>query len=289
MTHAQRRRSNAPTWAILVTVAFCSLARSSAQELPLGEKQKVSEGQYVRLNNNLRVSGSEQDWVLWRLRGRGYELEDHFYLANPADQLLAQLSSAKLSPDLQRKLQTATAQTDLVVRSGADHRPQFLTVRGKKLINGQAVDVLKCEVTGEKIHCRRGDQNAMLRIQQSEEFFYAFPFPMLLSSWLARLTNAPAAPPQRALIVLDGALNSGDKLNLTRCDRRVEVEEDETVTIGDRQFRSHKAKIRLCDQNKNSMELILWYGSPGLVYAMEGGGPSGERMALVRYKKYSDF
>jgi len=259
-----------------------------AQDDPSGEKQKVSEGQYVRLKDNLRVPGSEQKWILWRLPSGDYELEDHFSLVNPADRLLAQLST-NLSPELRRELQSAASQTDLIVRTGPDHKPQYLTVRGKKLVNGQTVDVLKCEADAKEVRCKGGNQNARLRLQEPEEFFYAFPFPMLLSAWSAQLMIPSTASSQGKLAVLEAVFNSADKLNLMQCERVAEAEEDETVTIGDHQFLAHKVKIKLRHENQTVLELTVWYGTPGLVYAMEGGGPTGERMALVEYKRYSDF
>jgi hypothetical protein len=274
----------------MIAVAYCfSIPGAGAQDPPSREMEKISEGQYVRLKDNQRVSGSEQNWVLWRLPTGGYELEDHFLLVNPATQLLAQLSGAKLSRELQRTLESAASQTSLVVRSGPDRKRQSLTILGKKLTNGQAVDVLKCDVTAGEVRCKGRDENAKLRVQESEEFFYAFPFPMLLSAWLAQLTTASAQSSQSKLVVLDFVVDSESKPNLMQCERRIEAQDDEIVMIGDHQFRAHKAKVKLIGQNKSMMELTLWYGAPGLVYAMDGGGPPGERMALVQYKKYSDF
>lgn len=291
MIYTQKYKQEAPTWILMIAVAHClAIPSAFAQNPSSGQMQKISEGQYVRLKNNQRVSGSEQNWILWRLPTGGYELENHFLLVNPAAQLVAQLATgAKLSRELQRRLESDFSQTGLVVHSGPDRKPQSLTISGKKLTNGRVVDVLKCDVTEGEVRCRGRDQKTRLRLQESEEFFYAFPFPMLLSAWLAQLTSASSQPSQNKLVVLDSVVDSESKLNLMACDRIVEAEEDEAVTIGDHQFRTHKAKIKLISQDKSIMELTLWYGAPGLVYAMEGGGPPGERMALVEYKKYSDF
>lgn len=259
---------------------------TSAQMTRSGERQKISEGQYVRLKDNLRVEGSEQNWVLWRLPGGEYELEDHFQLrTDPAAQLLSQLQSANLSPELRRELESSTTETDFVIRYGQDRRPLALTVHAKKLLDGKTVDLMKCEVSVKEVRCHSRDQHAKLHGRESLEFFYAFPFPMLLSRWLV---ESPAESRETSSGKL-AVLNYGDKLDLAQADRTLQRMEDETITIGDRQFQAHKAKVILTYQDRRPLELTIWHGGPGLVFALEGGGPAGERMALVEYKKYSDF
>jgi hypothetical protein len=262
--------------------SFLSLQTTFAQESPSSEKQKICEGQYVRLKDNLRIEGSEQNWILWRLPD-GYELEDHFQLqVDPAAQLLSQLGAVKIGPELRKELESKASETDFVVRYGPDRRPQSLTVHGKKVLDGRAIEMVKCEVNAKEVRCQSRDQRAKLRVQESDEFFYAFPFAMLFSAWLPKSAGVPTEKSKLAV------LNYGDKLDLTSAERSVQSVEDETLTVGDRQFQAHKAKIIITYQDRKPLELTIWYGAPGLVYALEGGGPRGERMALVQYKKYSD-
>jgi hypothetical protein len=172
---------------------FLSAHATSAQVPPSGEKQKISEGRYVRLKDNLKVEGSEQNWIFWRLSGGGYELEDHFQLhTDPAAQLLSQMGGAKISPDLRKEMESKTAETDFVVRYGPDRRPLALTAHGKNLVDGKTIEMVKCEISAKEVRCHGRGQHAKLRGQGSLEFFYAFPFPMLLSRWLV---SSPAESP----------------------------------------------------------------------------------------------
>lgn len=286
MLHGQEWSRRLALWmaATAVIISF-SLPVALAQGTQSAEKQKISEGVYVRLKDNLKVAGSEQNWVLWRVPG-GFELEDHFQLqADPVDQLLSQLHSARLSPELRKELEASTTETDFVIRYGPDRRALVLTVHGKKLLDGKTVDLMKCEGAAKEVRCHGRDQHAKLRGQESSELFYAFPFPMLFSGWLVRAPVESIKDSPGKLAVL----NYGDKLDLTQADLSVQSMEDETITLGDRQFQAHKAKFIFSYQDRKPLELTIWYGAPGLVYALEGGGPAGERMALVEYKKYADF
>jgi hypothetical protein len=206
---------------------------TSAQVTRSGDRKKISEGQYVRLKDNLRVEGSEQNWVFWRLPGGGYELEDHFQShADRAAQLLSQLGGAKISPELREEMESKAAETDFVVRYGLDRRLLTLTVHGKKLLNGKTIERMKCEVAAKEVRCQGRDQHAKLRVRELDEFFYTFPFPMLFSVWLARLPVGSTEASRGKLAVLD----FGDKLDLAQANRNVQSMEDETLTIGDRQF-----------------------------------------------------
>jgi hypothetical protein len=250
------------------------------------EKEKIAEGQYATLRDNLRIQGSEQNWILWRLPSGRYELEDHFQPhADLMDQLLLGLPSSKLSPELRKEKESKVNPTDLLVRYGSDHRAQTLIVSGKRLVDGKAVDIVNCEVSTKEVRCRGREQSAKLRLEESDEFFYAFPFPMLLSVWFASST----APSAELLPAKVAVLDFGDKLDLTQADRRIESLQDETLTIGDRQFQAHKANVTLAYKDRKPLRLTIWYGARGLVYALATEGINGERMSLVQYKRYSDF
>ncbi|MGH9743391.1 MAG: hypothetical protein ACRD51_13685 [Candidatus Acidiferrum sp.] len=290
MIRGQGCKERIALWMAGVAVFGCLSARSLfAQESQSVQKQKISEGQYVRLKDNLKVAGSEQNWILWRLPS-GYELEDHFQSqGNPADQLLSQLRGANLSPELRKDLETAVAETDIVMRYGSNRRPQTLIVRGKKLLDGKAVEMVNCKVETHEVRCIGMGRHAKLHIQESEEFFYAFPFPMLLGEWFTSSTASAMESSLSTLAILDTPIESEYKPILAQAERNIQSEGDEALIIGDREFQAHKGKITLSYRDKNPLPLTIWYGGPGLVYALEGGGPAGERMALVQYKKYSDY
>jgi hypothetical protein len=167
------------------------------------EKEKILEGQYVRMKSGNKVAGSEQSWTLWRIPGAGYELEDHFDLApNPAAQLFSQMPSKNLSPELRKELAAEVTQSDLIVRFGVDRKPMSLTIKGKKLQDGTKIDVLKCDVDGQEFRCNGNIHPSKLRTQEQRELFYAMPFPMLLSMWLPADPLKPETM-QRQLVVLE--------------------------------------------------------------------------------------
>ena len=290
MNHTKRRKQNVATWLVGMALVCCFSVPGAIGESPQASgKQKISEGQYVRMKNNTRVPGSEQDWTLWREPTGELELEDHFTLVNPADQLLAALSGAKLSPELRNKLRAAVNLNQLVARLAADHKPEFVRVGGTKLVDGRAIERVKCELEPNEVRCKGIDQSAKLRRKSTEEFFYAFPFPMLLSGWLTDRAAGSIESSTSKLVCLDAGPNSEDKLRLFPCDRQIALLDDESLIIGDREFHAHKARIQLRERDNVSLDLTVWFGGPGLVYAMEGGGPQGERVALVAYKKYAEF
>jgi hypothetical protein len=249
------------------------------------EKEKIAEGQYVRLKDNLRVQDSEQSWILWRLPDGGYELEDHFHL--PILLIcLPSLTGFTLAPQLHSARTSAVTQTDLVARYSPDWRLHALRILGKEP-TGKTIDVLNCETDAKELRCRGLDsmENAKLRVRESAEFFYPFPFPMLVGTWFFKRANMPANSLPDAMAVLEYRGN----LELSMATRSIETQKDEILTIGDRQLEAHKAKITLAHKDRKPLKLAIWYSTPGVVYASETEGISGERMALVQYKKYVDF
>jgi len=178
----------------LKALCFFLLGGVTAQlEAQILEKEKISEGQYVRMKNGDKIPGSEQSWTLWRIPSVGYELEDHFELTpNPAAQVLSQMPSKNLSPELRRELAAEVKQTDLIVRYGMDRKPMSVSVKGKKLQDGTKVDVLKCGVDGQQVRCEGNIRQTKFRSREQRELFYAMPFPMLLSMWLLPDTLKPA-------------------------------------------------------------------------------------------------
>ena len=257
-------------------------ARLRAQTL---EKEKISEGQYARMKNGNKVAGSEQSWTLWRIPGVGYELEDHFDLApNPTARLLSQIPSKNLSPELRKDLAAEATQSDLIVRFGVDRKPMSLIIKGKKLQDGTKIDVLKCDVDGQEFRCDGNIHASKSHTQEHRELFYAMPFPMLLSMWLPADTLKPETM-QRQLVVLD----FGKAYELQEAEEITRPAGDETIAIGDHDFEAHKVKISLQYKSGKKLDMTVWHGAPGLVFAMETPSFPDERMALVQYKKYSNF
>ena len=249
------------------------------------EKEKISEGQYVHMKNGDKIPGSEQSWALWRIPGVGYELEDHFELApNPAAQLLSQMPSKDLSPELRRELASEVKQTDLIVRYGMDRKPISVRIQGKKLQDGTKVDVLKCGVDGRQVRCDGNIRQTKFSSREQRELFYAMPFPMLLSMWLLPDTLKTETI-QRQLVVLE----FGKVYEFQEAEETIQPLGDETITIGDHKFGAHRVQVRLVYGSGKKLDIAIWHATPGLVFAMETPSLPNERIALVQYKKYSAF
>jgi len=244
-------------------------------------KEKVAEGQYVRMKNGQSLPGSLQSWVLWRIP-TGYELEDHFRLAtNPATQLLADLGPKHLSPELKQKLQNQTTATGLTIQLNSDFQGQQFTLTGEKLLDHQQVELLNCALRTDETQCRAKTDKNKVALRGSQGLFYAFPFPMLFSSFVRnrndKVTNANVA-----------AVNYGDT-KATDATCQATNLGSESVQIGDRTFTANRFHIDLQTKAGVSLTVTVWASDAGLVLAMETPDFPGERMALVQYKKYSAF
>ena len=113
---------------------------------------------------------------------------------------------------------------------------------------------------------------------------------MVFTGWFARSKTTPEQTSTTQVVVLDGIVDARSKLNLVAAEAKLELFPDEVLTIGDHQFQSHRGKITFKVENQNALQVTIWYGKPGLIYAVEGGGgPAGERMALIEYKKYQEL
>ncbi len=260
-----------------------------SQGIPSGEKQKIAEGQYVRLKDNLRVEGSEQNWILWRLPDGSFELEDHF-LKDPdaAAFLLLQIPLAMpsgVSSELRKQLKEIVYRTALVVRFDPGFRPTDLTVTGKKFPRGGFAEATKCRVDTQIVRCQSTGHDTKLPLGDSGEFFYSFPFPMLFTGWLRAASVAPAELMTRNLVFFQYL----GKPELTVAEARVQILDDEQITVGDHQFRTHKAQVTFAMKSSPPRLFTVWYGKAGQVFATQSASEGDERLALVQYKKYSDF
>ena len=263
---------------ILIVYFICITNLVAAQTTA---REKVAEGQYVRMKNGQSLSGSLQSWVLWRIP-TGYELEDHFRLAaNPSTQLLADLGPKHLSPELKQKLQNQTTATDLTIQVNSDFQGQQFTLTGEKLLDHQQVELLYCAIRTDATQCRAKTEESKLARSGSQSLFYSFPFPMLFSPFVRnrsdKITNANVA-----------AVNYGET-KATDATCQATNLGSETVQIGDRTFTANRFHIDLHARAGWSLTLTVWASDAGLVLALETPDFPGERIALVQYKKYSAF
>jgi hypothetical protein len=279
----------APCKVGLAVVASFSLHSTFAQGPQSNEKQKLAEGQYVRLKENLKVEGSEQNWILWRLPDGGFELEDHFQKdPNMAALMLLQMPlylSSGVSPDLRKELSEIVYQTDLVARFDSGFRPTDLKVTGKKLPRGVLAEAAKCTVQKQIVKCQSSGHDAKLHLEDSAEFFYNFPFPMLFSGWFRGAPASSTVLNTRKLAYFQYV----GKAQLSDAEAHVRIQDDEQLTVGDQQFRTHTAQVTITTKNSQPMQFTVWFGKAGQIFATQGAGEGNERVALVQYKKYLDF
>src|SRR2546423_7490297 len=141
--------------------------------------------------------------------------------ADPAARLLSIFPQSKLSLGLRSELAAQVAQTDLIETYSFDWRLQTVRVLGKKLIDGKAVEVLKCNSAEKQVRCH-GKESVKQRIDNSSGFFYAFPFPMIFSGWFARSTTTPGPTSTTKVFAIECFLDGGINFNLFYVQRRPE-------------------------------------------------------------------
>jgi len=263
---------------ILIVYLVCITNLVAAQTTA---REKVAEGQYVRMKRGQSLPGSLQSWVLWRVPA-GYELEDHFRLAaDPSTQLLADLGQKHLSPELKKELQNQTTATGLTIQLNSDFQEQQFTLTGERLLDHQQVELLNCALRTDETQCRAKTEENKLTRRGSQGLFYSFPFPMLFSAFVRnrndKITNANVA-----------AVNYGETKATDAICQATNLG-SEILQIGDRTFNANRFQVDLHTKAGWSLTLTVLASDAGLVLAMETPDFPGERMALVQYKKYSAF
>jgi hypothetical protein len=155
----------------LVTFILCilSLVGSSAAT---DQRQKLAEGKYAKSVGD-EIEQSSQEWTLWRSADGGYELEDHFEVANPAAALVAELQQKaprRVSPELVEGVRKEVAQTELHLTFSCDWHAQALLVKGRRLIDNSAIVLADCQITDSETHCKGANGNAKLKGRDMREF-----------------------------------------------------------------------------------------------------------------------
>jgi hypothetical protein len=250
------------------------------------QHEKIIEGQYARLKNGQAIPGGTQTWILWRNPQGGYELEDHFQIADPAAQLLKAMPPRLLSPQLRKELDEETSQTELDISLSADRQPTRLQVKGTRLLDGHPVDIATCEVREKDTRCKGIEENAKLAAKEPHELFYSFPFPMSLSSLVFRGPKVIGESVNSRLAVL----TLGKKgPSLDDAQGQLKFLGEESLQLGNKKFIVGKYFLEISPKGEAPLRLTVWSSPQGIVLAMEDENIPGEKMALVQYKKYSDF
>lgn len=273
---------------VLVAVLGVSLAANSLAVGQSQPREKVAEGQYGKYRDGKLTAGTGQSWVLWRTADGQYELQDQFHLANPAAQLAAAIGSGHLSRQLQREVGDEVAQTEVDVRLSADLKPESLTVRGTRLTDSKPTEIANCVIGSHEIKCKGLTGTAKLSTHESRDFFYSFPFPMLVSGLLKR---GPTELGERVAVNLSVLSLGPDvgkpKPKLANSEGELTLVAHEQIQLEDRTYNVNKYVLEI-HSKIDPLRLSLW-ANKNLVVAMEEASIPGERLQLVAYKKFADF
>ncbi len=256
----------------------------------LGQSQqheKVSEGRYQKYRDGKLTADGVQSWTLWRSSDGGYELQDHFYLANPAAGLAAAVGPKYLSPQLRQELAEEVAQTEVDVKLSAELKIESFTVKGTRLIDGKTVDLETCFTVGQKIRCKGQSGGAKLNEREPYEVFYSFPFPMLAVGLLQRVATHEGVPVPLTLAVMDLVPFNRPKVRLASCRGLATLVGEEQIQLGERSYKVNKYVLEVYSKTA-PLKLTVWLNKR-LAVAMEEAGIPGERLQLVEYKNLSDF
>ena len=249
------------------------------------QKERVAEGQYVRMKDGQSIAGSTQSWVLWK-SASGYILEDRFHLAmNPALQLLLDVGPKHMSSELKQRLQTETTPTDLTMELNAELQGEKLLIGGERVLDGKPVKLLNCEPKSDETRCTGPKGTASLPRHNAEPILYSFPFPMIFSGFVRHDEHGIK---QTTSTVKVAAVNYGAA---EPTDATVEAKYvvSETIRIGDRAFSANRYQIQVNAQAGWSLKVTVWASNAGLVLALETPDFPGERVELVQYRKYLAF
>ena len=269
---------------VIVVLAFLFPSLMASQTPATTQNGKVAEGEYVRLKEGKAIPGSSQSWTLWRVPG-GYKLEDHFGLANPAGEFLRGLGSGNLSRDLQKSLQMEATPDALDMELDSTFRARALLVTGTKVADAKPVEVLRCEQQHQNLRCKGVNGETEIANQDAREIFYSFPFPMMFMHLVTAASPEIGGSSTVSLI----NINSDRPTNPARGEGNIKNLGPSAIQIGNRSFSATKYQTTVRSEAGWTVEMTLWSSPKGLVAAMQTPGVPDELIALVQFKKYSDF
>jgi hypothetical protein len=283
------KRGEAPMRKLRIFTALTGIVLATFG-LALGQSQqreKVSEGRYQKYRDGKLTTEGVQSWTLWRSSDGGYELEDHFHLANPIGELTAAVGSQHLSPQLRQEMAGEVTQTEVDVKLSAELKIESLTVKGTRVVDGKAVDLETCFTAGHEIKCKGQSGGAKLNKNEPHEVFYSFPFPMLAVGLLQRAATQVGVSVPLTLAVMDLVPLNRPKVKLASCRGLVTLIGEEQIQLGERSYKVSKYVLEV-DSKTEPLKLTVWLNKR-LAVAMEEAGIPGERLQLVEYKNLSDF
>jgi hypothetical protein len=296
----------AASWSCILALLLALIGQ--AYGLP-ADKEKVEEGRYALLKKDGWVAGSEHSWTLWRLADGRFELEDHFQLDKTEFAVFGGMLSRGLpmSHELRKSLQEWIEPSDLSATFDPNRQLLSLTVSGVKL-NGDKGFGLKCKTSSTSIECTGTNDKANLRVHGSRGLFWWYGIPTLLRSWLASPQESTSGNGPQTIVMLSfgvapkrgdkveigmkvepGAkISWGDKPALEPADLTISNLGLDVLVLGDRSFRAQKYSLEVKVAKGDPLSLVAWTDAKGVILAVEDANRSGDLIALVQYKSYSN-
>jgi|SRR5579872_3217245 len=268
---------------MILMIAAILFVCSLAAQTPTPQREKVAEGQYVRMHDNETIPGSTQSWTLWRTAD-GYVLEDHFAASNPNNNGNA-FGDIQLSAQAREKMKKEANADFLEMTLNRDYGIESFVLHGKMLLDEKPADVLSCDHDGLKIRCKGLKGDSKLSSHEARPIFYAFPFPMIYAPF-ARAGQAQEAG--KTVTTRLALIDWMGQQRLTEVEGQIQHVGIETIQIGEKSLKLHRYDVSI-NTSKGPVKSKIWASPGGLIVAMENADVIGERMALVQFKKYADF
>jgi hypothetical protein len=275
-----------PTLALLL-VGFFVLLTPVAFPQDSSRIEKIAEGEYWQWQDGHPIKDTPQTWTIWRTQ-TGYEVEDSL-LPDKAAALDAVMGAAfwnRMSPELQEEYRNASTTTGILLQLTKQGTTRGLLLSGKKLIEVRQVEVAKCLVKEDKISCKGRGGAAHLKNSGQDQLLFTYPFPLFFTPMLRQSRPALNETIPVKLAMLGEVKN---KLQLTEVLGQLQGKGPDKLAIGEYTFDTEKYALALNTQS-GARQITLWASSQGIVLAMEDSQlPSGLRVLLTHYKRYSDF
>ena len=266
---------------LMVIAPFVASQQNSAQA------EKVAEGEYRELQDGQMIKDTSQTWTIWRTQD-GYEVEDKL----PPDEAAAVWAvfgaglQSRMSPELREEYRNSSTTTDIHVQLSKYGAIRGLLLNGKQLSEIRQVQVANCAVKENEISCKGWQGKAHLRNSGQDQLVYSYPFPLLFTPILKQLKPALN---QRIPLKLAMVEELKNKLQITEISGQLENQGPEKLSIGEYKFDTEKYALALTTKS-GQRQIRLWASPEGIVFALEDSQlPSGRRVVLSHYKRYSDF
>jgi hypothetical protein len=168
-------------------------------------REKAAKGEYAEWKDGEPIPGTEMPWVLWRT-AESLELEAHLPPDMFAFLLFGLAQTSRMSPEMRRGGEEYAALREIDLKLSKEFSPRQLRLVGvkledvkklenaKKTPNANSVALAECEIGDAKTNCKSPEEKHHLETQAGQQFYFSYPFPLLLSHIL-RHAGATASQP----------------------------------------------------------------------------------------------